>query len=396
MKTTNLRKTIATTLAGLALLGTPLLHAVDVSEYGALKGKRYTQNAAGTPSDEFVFYGLLGYVRMTADAAVTEATVQPPGSMAWPMEANATNPRLLQFDMAFATTPADLNMLFPNGDYVVAMTTVHDGNKSVALSLTGDSYPNTPRFLNFAALETVDSSAAFALSWSAFTGGGANDVIEVRVVNNDDIQVFGTTLTGTATSVNIPANTLSPESSYTVTLTFVKVTDRDTTSYAGATGLAGYYKATEASLTTTTGGGGTDTTPPHLVASYPANGATGVATGFPLAFSFDEAMAAAQSIAWSANVNAANINYSWSDDTTLTCNYTGGWPAGATISWTLNPTGQPQNFKDVAGNPLAANTYTGSFTTAGNTNTNGPCGGENDGRGYGGVTKELFYVQTIP
>ena len=325
---------------------------------------------------------------MTATDSVTEATVLPPGAEEpLPPLYLLDEPLLLQLNLP-ALSLSDLNTAYPNGNYVVAMTTAHDGNKSISLSLTGDSYPNTPTFQNFATLATVNPSAAFTLSWSAFSGGTANDYIQVRIVDTDNNEAFKTpalgvagALSGTATSVIIPANTLAPESLFTVKLTFIKVITRNTTSYAGAIGLAGYYKSTEASLTTTTGGG-TDTTPPQLVTSFPTNGTAGVALNSPVLFTFNEAMAEAQSIAWSANVSAGGFLYNWSGDgRTLTCTYLGSLPASATITWTLNPSAQPLNFADVAGNPLPANTYSGSFSTR----TNNPCDpGGDDGRGGGG------------
>jgi hypothetical protein len=399
MKTRLIPVTIISLLFALALLLPAAAQALDVTGYRVLKGKKYSQSEATTPGDNFVFYWFTSQVRLTAAGAVSEASAQPPGGDALPLF-EQEDPKLLQFETIGGLTVADMNQNFPNGNYVMAMTTAHDGQRNVTLSLTGDSYPNTPTFLNFAALEAVDPLPAFTLSWSAFTGGTANDFIQVSVVNSDGVEVFSTpafgaigALTGTAASAVIPAGTLSPESSFTISLTFLKIVTRNTTSYPGATGLAGYYKSTEASLSTTEGGTGTDTTPPQLLYSFPTNGASGVAVIFPVVFAFNEAMQPAQSIVWSTNVSAANFNYEWSDDArTLTCSYLGNLPGSAIITWTLNPSSQPLSFKDVAGNALPANTYTGSFSTV--ASTNNPCDPVDDGRGYGGVTKQLTYLQT--
>jgi hypothetical protein len=400
MKMTTLFKTPAITLTVLALLGLPGLQAADVSEYGVLKGKQYIQTDATTPPDsEWSMYWLSAYARMTATDSVTEATVQPPGGEALPLYI-INDPLMLQLDIPGGFTLPEMNTTFPNGTYELTLTTAHDGNKSLSLSLTGDSYPNTPTFLNFASLEAVDASAPYTVSWSALAGGTATDYIQVRVVDTDDNVVFITpmagvagALNGAATSVVIPANTLSPESNYTVRLLFVKVTTRNTTGYPGLTGLGGYYKYTDAALATTVGGGA-DNTPPQLVASTPANGAANVSVSMPIVFVFNEPMANAESIAWSANVIADDFSYDWSGDgLTLTCYYMTMLPEKATITWTLNPASQPLDFADVAGNALPANTYSGSFTTAGGTSTN--CyGGEDDGRGTGSVSKEVNYVQT--
>lgn len=399
MKTRTAKLAVKLSLGALALGVYMATQAADVSEYSVLKGKKYSQSDVGTPGDDFAFYWWSASVRMTADGSVTAATATPPGLEAIPLFEQA-DPKWLQFETIGGLTLPDMNANFPNGNYAVVMTTMHDGNRNVSLNLTGDSYPNTPTFLNFATLEMVNSSAAFTLSWSAFTDGTTNDYIQVRVQDGDDNEVFGSpafgavgALSGTATSVVVPPSTLLPENSYNVFLTFIKVITRDTTSYAGAIGLAGYYKSTEASLTTTAAGG-TDTTPPQLVSSYPTNNASGVAASSPVIFTFNEAMSGAQSIAWSANVNAAGFLYNWSGNgRTLTCVYLGSLPTAATITWTLNPSVQPQDFADVAGNPLPANTYSGSFSTG--ISTNDPCDlGGDDGRGGGGVSKQLTYVQT--
>ena len=399
MKQAQLTKTFSTVLTALVLLGPLTVSALDVSEYGVLKGKDYTQTDAATPEDGmFSIYWLQAYARMTSADSITEATVQPPGGEAMALF-QANDPLFMEIGLVGGLSIPDMNTTYPNGAYVLALTTAHDGTKNLTLNISGDGYPNTPTFQNFAALDAVNPAAAFTVSWSAFTGGTANDYIQVRVVDSDDNVVFRTplpgvagALSGTATSVVIPANTLAPESNFTIRLLFVKVSTRNTTGYPGVTGLGGYYKYTEAYLTTTAGGGGTDTTPPQLVTSVPVSGAANVSVSTPVVFVFNEPMATAESIAWSANVTAGNFNYDWSGDgTTLTCYYVGSLPAGATITWTLNPSAQPQNFKDVAGNALAAN-ISGSFTTAGGSSTN--CYGEDDGRGVGASSKQLTYVQT--
>jgi hypothetical protein len=118
---------------------------------------------------------------------------------------------------------------------------------------------------------------------------------------------------------------------------------------------------------------------PALLMSTPMNGSTGVAVNSQVVFFFSAPMAADQSITWSANLDPAKFSYSWSFGMMLTCAYQGELPAGATITWTLNPAGAPAGFKDLLGNVLP--TTTGRFTTAGSGggDPNDPCdpsGGE--------------------
>jgi hypothetical protein len=118
-------------------------------------------------------------------------------------------------------------------------------------------------------------------------------------------------------------------------------------------------------------GGLFDSIPPILLFSNPSTGATAVATNVPLVFTFSTPMVASQKITWSANVVPANVNYLWAPDgKTLTAQYSGGWPANAAITWTLDPA----TFKSASGTALFDFNNTGSFTT-GAGGGGGPGGG---------------------
>jgi len=106
--------------------------------------------------------------------------------------------------------------------------------------------------------------------------------------------------------------------------------------------------------------------PPELVSSDPPSGAVDIAvTQRTISFTFNEPMKPGRSISWSGNLPAQDfVDHYWSDDRmTIYCVYGTDLPSGETISWVLNPTGYGLNFKDVNGNPLPADKYTGSFTT---------------------------------
>lgn len=147
-------------------------------------------------------------------------------------------------------------------------------------------------------------------------------------------------------------------------------------------------------FTSGTGSGSTDTNPPVLVSSAPTNNATGVPPNRLIRFTFNEAMQAAHSIQWSANLTEAKFGYSWSTDArTLTCKYSERLPTNSVITWKLNPSGPPALFKDAADNALAADIYAGSFTTS---NTNDLCNQEPvyDPRGSFSMFWQVTYVQT--
>lgn len=250
-------------LAGLAVLVAATGRAADVREFDLLKGQSFFQMSAGAP----VPSGPSNFVMQCfGDAqtmgALTNMTFTKPNTQVVSLSADGDSS--FQFEQSFASLN-DLNTAFPSGTYTVTMKTVNDGTKAIALSLTGDLYPDTPHVSNFTAAQAVVPSQAFTLTWDAWVGGTVNDIIQVRIVElasgND---VFGSpemgqpgALTGLSTSFQIPARKLRPGQTYGVELLFGRASDFNQSSYAGATGLAAYFKKTQFQLITT----GTQTGP---------------------------------------------------------------------------------------------------------------------------------------
>ena len=131
-----------------------------------------------------------------------------------------------------------------------------------------------------------------------------------------------------------------------------------------------------------------------LLSSDPMNGARNVGVNSPVIFTFFSAMAPAYKVDWSGGIDASKFSYKWSADAkTLTCTYSGNFPASTTVSWTLDPT----VFKDTTGSELLPFNNSGSFTTGvGESNPNDPCsgGGTDDGSGVVSLNKLVQYVQT--
>jgi hypothetical protein len=135
---------------------------------------------------------------------------------------------------------------------------------------------------------------------------------------------------------------------------------------------------------------------PTLVASVPANGASGVALDSKITFTFSAAMKAQESVTWSG-LDPNSVTYAWSADAkTLTCSYSGNLPSATTISWFLSPSFPPflLGFEDSAGTPLSGFPV-GAF------NTTGGGGGTNDCSGSSGngmftsysLFKSAMYVE---
>ncbi len=233
--------------------------APDVTQFLVVKGQLFSQTGA-TPTAQTTNAEINMSVSTPGSPAssfVSSASVGLPNQNVVNL-ANQTDS--FEFQDANLTT-AGLNSIYPNGTYAVNIQTVHDGNFSVPLSLTGDTYPNTPTILNFSATQSVDPLNDFTLQWGAFTGGSSNDFVRVTV--REISAIFGDTtvfesanvgqpgaLNGTSTSVLIPANTLTSGTTYKAELLFGKLVAMDTTSYPGVLGFSAYYKKTEFDIIT--------------------------------------------------------------------------------------------------------------------------------------------------
>jgi hypothetical protein len=356
-------------LGTLGWLCVPLLgRGADAQTLGVLKGQALVQFTASAPVPEPGFsYRFIAFVEPTTTGGVTNATVQAlPGGAVRPLLAMDEELRL---EEAFSSLNS-LNTAFPSASYRLAVGTLHDGQRQLTLPVLGSTYPNDPHVANFDAAQAIDPTREFTLRWDPFIGAAAADFIQVSIEDSRGDAVFRTpgvgqpgALTGAATSVTIPANKLPPGRWLTSRLRFSKLTSQDTQSYPGALGLAGFFKETVFAVVTV---GVPDTQAPVLVSSSPVNGATGVPRTAVIAFTFNEPMLPLQSVAWSPNLDGRRVGYAWNEDQrTLFCIYDGLLPAGATISWTLNPAGKPPVFRDPSGNVLA--TVSGGFTTTGST-----------------------------
>ena len=78
---------------------------------------------------------------------------------------------------AYYTTQAALDAAVPNGTYTIQINTRNEGTFLCNLTLTGNAYPNAPRFTNYTAAQVIDATQPFTLAWDAFTGGTTNDFI---------------------------------------------------------------------------------------------------------------------------------------------------------------------------------------------------------------------------
>lgn len=226
----------------------------DVKRILLGKGRLYTQSGATAVGPGLVVASVDGQFRSLN--AVTNGTFTLPDARSNPIEFNSDHSGL-ETDVPYGNQ-SDLDLFYPNGDYVVALDAIRDGSHSVTVSVTGDQYPNAPTISNLAAAQTINPAAPFTISWQQFAGGTASDFILLDIESEYGNAVFRTpdvieagALGGTATDVTLPVGTFGAGRVYHATLTFLRVSDSDSVSYPGTTVFAGYYAQTQFTIATT-------------------------------------------------------------------------------------------------------------------------------------------------
>ena len=232
----------------------------DVDWFYLIKARYFNQDSSSTTSSEEynvnVGFGLNGL-----NTVFPVELTFPSGSS---VEMDGRGGGSGQDENASYTEKGDLDRFVPNGSYAFAFESFNDTPRSVSLDLTPESYPDPPFIQNYAALQAIDSASELTVNWDAMPDPGTDDYIIVFITNSEDRSLFFTPLMGqsgdvitspipaTSTSVIIPAETLPPGRNLTLNVAFLSVSDKDTLSYPGATGSAGF--ATVTSMGITTGG----------------------------------------------------------------------------------------------------------------------------------------------
>lgn len=275
----------------IAFLGNNPVQGADTAFYGIIKGQTFFQSATfattADGSSNVVFRVLAS---PTGPNTLTNANVKVQAN---PAVALSFTNGLFTLQRFFSTTNA-LDAAFPNGNYTVTMQTVNDGTKSGILSLIGNNYPATPRFINFTSAQTVDPTANFTLNWS-LSNGSAIDYLQLLVFDCRSNLVFSTAGPGESTALNglsttalIPGRTLRAGHNYSAMLLALRPIDNETNSYPGSVGVAGYYKQLRMPLITTGTSAGCANGHFHLEFNFPVGSfseGTNSTISFPLGVS---------------------------------------------------------------------------------------------------------------
>jgi len=227
---------------------------LDVQEYDIFKEHVYVQTSNGPPAaTEFVFRAT---VEAENDLSVIGVEIAiPPFGERRPLERVGGGDQFERQE-SFASQEL-LDAAYPDGDYLLIVTAVNDGQRFIPVTITGAVYPPGPQLSNYDAAQSINAAAAFVLAWDPFLDGTAQDHIDVQIEDSLGAEVFDTpghgnagALDGLATSVTVPAFTLQPAETYEARILFQKILRADDTGYPGVVGRVGYSARTFAGIAT--------------------------------------------------------------------------------------------------------------------------------------------------
>jgi hypothetical protein len=239
-----------------AILAHAIVHirAVDVRLVQVTKSVKYLQSGTGAAVLQPTPCEFRARVDLTRQDSVNSVSVK------WPAPVNATRSLTnynthWEYTQRYTLSDA-MNLANPNGTYTIYLQAEVDGNRTNVVTLSADVYPGVVHIANFGAAQGVNAKNDFTLQWDPL-GLGPNDFIQVRVFLNDQpvfetgsVPGLGGALSGSATSVVIPQNTLRDATVYRAQVIASRRSTSDATGYPGVPAIAMYSRLTEISLRT--------------------------------------------------------------------------------------------------------------------------------------------------
>ncbi len=361
----------------ITLLAVPVLRAQDAEFAGIVKSQRYIQSGPTSVVLEDNAFVFDTFTDAAEANSLTRVTLNAPGGteVEVPIEDDGSE---FFYDAFFQSLNA-LNTSFPNGAYSLTLVGVNDGEQTINLSLTGDSYPTATRFTDYEETQAIDHTQAMTFRWNPIAGGTADTWVFFEIEDNNEDLVFESafpgengSLNGLSTSLTIPPNTLELGKTYTARLAVVNIVN-ESEDYPGVDAIAGYQTFLNLEIQTI----GPDNTAPNLIQSAPFWGELDVTTNSIITFEFDEPMDRnvdpAEAITWTNVGDPNDFNYRWSPNgQILFCHFAPGLPTDRNITWFLNEQSSTAKLRDVAGNHLIYDTHQGEFVTDSNSNFDDP------------------------
>jgi hypothetical protein len=185
------------------------------------KAWEYDQTSTATPTlNTNIPYAFAGTTSLASNRTATSITLTLPTAAISNLVQNFVQHEDY-FVSSYNTNLTTFNSTFPAGNYIFNVFS-NAANQPVTVNLPNYAQPNAPHVSNYAAAQAINPSQPFILTWDAFTGGGSTDFVFVVIGNVFQSPGVGQTnaLSGTATSVTIPAATLQAGSNYDATIGF--------------------------------------------------------------------------------------------------------------------------------------------------------------------------------
>ena len=358
-------------------------------EIDLLKRAEFTQTATGVPASAgFTFRGEAP--GDSGQGLFKNISLKTPGGTSRvPVFETDANLYVVE---EHAATAAALNQTFGPGTYTVSLT-VGGSPFNGGLDLPADAYPSAPTLAAGLWAHPLAVKAPITVNWSPWPGPRVDgDKIFLHIVA-DNIEVYSNDLEGDADNDTISEDTLPAGKTVTLQLEFRRLAVQNA---GGLLPGFGRFAARTTATFTTTGDAPADTTAPTLSVVAPDVGQTNLFLTAPIVWQFSESMDPNfVAIHWSTNVTPGLVKFQWADQNrTLIASYTGNFPEGERIDWTLNAAGSEATFfRDSAGNRLAGAPISGFFWMPG-VPANGCPGSSPIEAAKIGLIKEVHFGQT--
>jgi hypothetical protein len=256
------------------------------------KAISYNQTSTGAPTPDTILpYLFLGSIVLSSNRTLVSATLTLPSASVSNLTQNPLRHELFVLSVGDANQ-STIDNTFGNGNYTFNAAAA-SSNQQVTVNFPATlTQPNAPHTTSYTAAQAVNPAQPFTLGWDAFTPGTATDFVYVVIGNDFSTPEPGApnSLPGSATSVQIPANSLQPNTTYDASISFYRVIYN--TNNSGYSTAAFRDSVTHFSLITTSG-----TLTPLILTNASWSSRT---------FSFDVTSAAGQSLIIQYNMSFAS------------------------------------------------------------------------------------------
>jgi Calx-beta domain/Putative Ig domain len=228
--------------------------------YGVEKGRLFNQKSTGLaqPIKRADGYEFSAFTVSPTNGTVQSAMLHIPSGQT--QQLLPSDPVSYLYG-ATAASEFALDSIFPDGLYAFDVTTPQTNVTSPSVTMPHADFPSAPHVNNLPAAQVINPSQDFTLTWDAFPGGTTNDSVEVGIYDSDGADLLYQTptigvkgaLSGVATAVVIPSNTLVAGQSYIGAVGFVHPANIDKISYPLGTGYGLRTTLTGFEMKTTTG-----------------------------------------------------------------------------------------------------------------------------------------------